>query len=589
MRRTRLICNIRETVHVNSLPDPNLHALRITGFPAQLQADRYHGGMVSEHLRLYDTKTQQKRIFTPLTPGRVQLYLCGPTVQGAPHVGHLRAAVNFDVLVRWLFCLGYQVTYVRNVTDIDDKILNKSMQEGAAWWAHAAKYERLFQRAYRELGNLPPTVEPRATGHISDQIELVQRLIERGHAYPDGQGNVYFDVHSQEDYGSLTHQSLEQMRFTEGEGDEAAAGTTAPSGKRDPRDFALWKAAKEGEPETASWRSPWGRGRPGWHLECSAMAHRYLGEEFDIHGGGLDLRFPHHENEQAQSHAAGWGFAQFWMHNAWVTMAGEKMSKSLGNTTQFFELAKEADPAVIRLALAGVHYRSTIEWSEQTLGVAAQTWDKFAKFVEEAAALVTAAGKTAGAPGAPGAASAALLDASAVADATSSAQAATSAGDAEEAVAPVSPELAAAIPAEFAAAMNDDLNVAAALAVVHEHVKRGRSLFVAAKTEAEAATQLAEELQAVRAMLGVLGLDPFAAQWRAFGHLSGNHGPQSGSGDSNLEQAVAKLTSNLLDLRQQARSDKDWALADRLRDALTQAGFVVEDTPAGATCHLPRS
>lgn len=586
MRRTRLIRNIRETVHVNSLPDPNLHALRITGFPAQLQADRYHGGMVSEHLRLYDTKTQQKRIFTPLTPGHVRLYLCGPTVQGAPHVGHLRAVVNFDVLVRWLYCLGYQVTYVRNVTDIDDKILNKSMQEGAAWWAHAAKYERLFQRAYRELGNLPPTVEPRATGHISDQIELVQRLIERGHAYPDGQGNVYFDVHSQEDYGSLTHQSLEQMRFTEGEGGEAAAGTTAPSGKRDPRDFALWKAAKEGEPETASWCSPWGRGRPGWHLECSAMAHRYLGEEFDIHGGGLDLRFPHHENEQAQSHAAGWGFAQFWMHNAWVTMTGEKMSKSLGNTTQFFELAKEADPAVIRLALAGVHYRSTIEWSEQTLEVAAQTWDKFAKFVEEAAALLAAAGKTAGAPGA---ASETLPDASAAADAASCAQVATSADDAEEAAALVSPKLAAAIPAEFAAAMNDDLNVAAALAVVHEHVKRGRSLFAAAKTEAEAATQLAEELQAVRAMLGVLGLDPFAAQWRAFGRPSGNNDPQSGFGDSDLEQAVAKLTSNLLDLRQQARSDKDWALADRLRDALTQAGFVVEDTPAGATCHLPRS
>lgn len=502
--------------------------------------------MVSELLRLYDTKTQQKRVFTPLTPGHVRLYLCGPTVQGAPHVGHLRAAVNFDVLVRWLHCLGYQVTYVRNVTDIDDKILNKSTQAGAAWWAHAAKYERLFQRAYRELGNLPPTVEPRATGHISDQIELVQRLIERGHAYPDGRGNVYFDVHSQKDYGSLTHQDLEEMRFTEGEGGEATVGGATPSGKRDFRDFALWKAAKEGEPETASWQSPWGRGRPGWHLECSAMAHRYLGEEFDIHGGGLDLRFPHHENEQAQSHAAGWGFARFWMHNAWVTMAGEKMSKSLGNTTQFFELVKDAEPAVIRLALAGVHYRSTIEWSEQTLEVAAKTWDKFAKFVEESAALVDGADL-------------------------------------------VSPELTAAIPGEFAAAMNDDLNVAAALAVVHEHVKRGRSLFAATKIEAGAAKQLAGELQAVRAMLGVLGLDPLAAQWRVSGHTFGTNGRQSGAAEGHLGQAVAKLTSNLLDLRQQARSDKNWGLADQLRDALTQAGFVVEDTPAGATCHLPRS
>ena len=279
-------------------------------------------------LHLYDSKSARVQPLNPVTPGKVGIYLCGATVQGSPHVGHLRAAVSFDTLIRWLRRSGYQVTYVRNVTDIDDKILNKSAEAGWDWWAWAYRFEREFTEAYETLGVQAPTYEPRATGHIPDQIDLVQRLIDAGHAYSDGRGNVYFDVHSQPDYGSLTRQRLVDMRTTE---DDAQIDEAVEAGKRDPRDFALWKASKPSEPATASWDSPWGRGRPGWHLECSAMSRRYLGDEFDIHGGGIDLRFPHHENEQAQSHGAGWPFARLWVHNAWVTTKGEKMSKSVGN------------------------------------------------------------------------------------------------------------------------------------------------------------------------------------------------------------------------------------------------------------------
>ncbi|MGO1316100.1 MAG: cysteine--tRNA ligase, partial [Cellulomonadaceae bacterium] len=260
-------------------------------------------------LRLYDTATRDLGELVPRTAGQVGIYLCGATVQSPPHIGHMRAAVAFDVLVRWLTRSGLEVTLIRNVTDIDDKILAKSAEAGRPWWAHAAINEQAFTAAYEALGVLPPTYEPRATGHVPDMVDLMERLVERGHAYVASPGNVYFSVPSWPDYGSLTNQR-EQATAADADGE--------PSEKRDPRDFALWKANRPGEPETASWRTPFGPGRPGWHLECSAMARRYLGETFDIHGGGLDLRFPHHENEQAQSRAAGYGFARHWMHSAWV-------------------------------------------------------------------------------------------------------------------------------------------------------------------------------------------------------------------------------------------------------------------------------
>ncbi len=276
----------------------------------------------ASQLRLYDTMTGAVRDFVPLRPGHASIYLCGATVQGLPHIGHVRSGVAFDVLRRWLMAKGYDVTFIRNVTDIDDKILTKSAEAGRPWWAWAALHERNFRAAYEVLGCLPPTYEPRATGHITEMTELMQRLIDSGHAYAVD-GDVYFSVRSFPAYGALSGQRLENMHPAgDGEGEDR---------KRDPRYFALWKRHKDGEPHTASWPTPWGRGRPGWHLECSAMATKYLGATFDIHGGGLDLVFPHHENEIAQSVAAGDRFARYWMHNAWLTIGGEKMSKSLGN------------------------------------------------------------------------------------------------------------------------------------------------------------------------------------------------------------------------------------------------------------------
>jgi cysteinyl-tRNA synthetase len=309
-------------------------------------------------LRLYDTAARAVRDFTPAEPGRASVYVCGLTVQGLPHVGHMRSAMVFDVLRRWLVHSGLDVTYVRNVTDIDDKILAKAADAGVPWWGWAYANELAVTRAYDFLGVLPPTYEPRATGHVPDMVTLIERLIERGHAYRSG-NDVYFDVRSFAAYGALSGQRTEDL--------QPAADTDTDDRKRDPRDFALWKAAKDGEPATASWPTPWGRGRPGWHIECSAMAERYLGPEFDIHGGGVDLRFPHHENEQAQSRAAGHAFARYWMHHGWVTLGGEKMSKSLGNTALVDEVVRRFRAVELRYYLVAPHYRSTVEFTDEAL------------------------------------------------------------------------------------------------------------------------------------------------------------------------------------------------------------------------------
>ena len=479
-------------------------------------------------MRLYDSKTASVRPLEPVVPGKVGIYLCGATVQGSPHVGHLRAAVSFDTLIRWLRRSGYEVTYVRNVTDIDDKILTKSAQAGWDWWAWAYRYEREFTSAYDALGVQAPTYEPRATGHIPDQIDLVRRLVERGHAYDDGAGNVYFDVHSQPDYGSLTRQRLADMRTTE---DEAQIDAAVEAGKRDPRDFALWKATKPGEPATASWDSPWGRGRPGWHLECSAMSRRYLGDEFDIHGGGIDLRFPHHENEQAQSHGAGWAFARMWVHNAWVTTKGEKMSKSLGNVLSLKALTRDHPAVAVRWALSTVHHRSAIEWGPETLDNAASAWARFSGFVSRAIEAVGEAG-------------------------------------AEEIAVP-----ADGLPAAFREAMDDDLNVAGALAVAHEHLKAGNVALDSGDAEA-----VRREQVLVRSMLDVLGLDPASPQWRGQAGIGG-----AGAGE---HAALDALVRSLITERAEARAAKDWSRADALRDRLAGAGVVVADGRDGATWSL---
>ncbi|QGH68424.1 cysteine--tRNA ligase [Pseudactinotalea sp. HY158] len=469
-------------------------------------------------LYLYDSASRTTRAFVPRQPGRVGMYLCGATVQSSPHIGHLRSAVAFDIARRWLERSGYEVTFIRNVTDIDDKILTKSAEAGAHWWAWAYRHEQEFTAAYDALGLLRPTYEPRATGHVPEMIELMGRLIERGHAYVGDPGNVYFDVRSWGEYGSLTHQLLESLA---GE-DEA----DVPGDKRDSRDFALWKAAKPGEPATAAWPTPYGRGRPGWHLECSAMAHRYLGEAFDIHAGGFDLRFPHHENEQAQSRAAGWDFAGTWMHNAWVTVGGEKMGKSLGNALAVSEVLKDGPPVVLRYALSAVHYRSTLEFTPgASMAGAAAAWERIAGFTARAAELDPAVA----------AAEPAQVD----------------------------------LPAEFVAAMDEDLNVSAALAIVHEHVRLGNAALAG-----PGGPEAGRRALGVRAMLDVLGLDPLAPRWRS-----------GGGGD----EALGVLVSAVLADRARARDERDWARADELRDLLTRAGVVVEDGPEGARWTVKRN
>ena len=467
-------------------------------------------------LRLFDTAARELRDLTPLEPGKVGIYLCGATVQSAPHVGHMRAAVAFDVLVRWLRRGGLDVTLVRNVTDIDDKILAKAEAAGRPWWAHAALFERAFTEAYDALGVDRPTYEPRATGHVTDMVDLMERLVERGHAYTTTPGNVFFDVGSYPEYGSLTRQRREDL--------QPAEETADAHGKRHPHDFALWKANRPGEPATASWPTPFGPGRPGWHLECSAMARRYLGDEFDIHGGGLDLRFPHHENEQAQSRAAGLGFAQHWMHSAWVTQGGTKMSKSLGNGLGVAELLEHARPAAVRWALATVHYRSMLEWTDETLVDAEATWARLEGFVERAAEHVS-----------------------------------VTADDVA----------AAAVPQAFADAMDDDLNVSVALSVVHEALRAGNSA-LAARDDAALRAALLD----VRVMLDVLGLDPASPAWAG------------AAGDDRAQRALDVLVEAELARRAQARADRDFATADAVRDRLAAAGVVVEDSPTGARWSL---
>ncbi|HKU31981.1 MAG TPA: cysteine--tRNA ligase [Arthrobacter sp.] len=481
-------------------------------------------------LRFYDTASAEVRDFVPLEAGKASVYYCGATVQGMPHVGHVRSAIAFDQLTRWLEYRGLRVTVVRNVTDIDDKILAKSAlsfgpdwaEEASAkaeeeWWALAYRYEQEFELAYDTLGVGRPSYEPRATGHIPEMHALIQRLIDRGHAYPalDDSGDVYFDVRSWSKYGSLTRQNIDDMQGAE---------DADPRGKRDARDFALWKGFKDGEPTTASWVSPWGAGRPGWHLECSAMATKYLGPQFDIHGGGLDLRFPHHENEMAQSQAAGDGFANFWMHNGMVTYEGEKMSKSVGNTVSPAEMLELASPRVVRYYLGQAQYRSILDYRPTSLQEAAAA-------VERVYGFIAKASKKFGG---------------------------------EFAVHPESNP----VPDGFAAAMDDDLNVPQALGVLHDTVRAGNT---ALANGDDAGAQQA--LQSVMAMTTVLGLNDVRGEVQE---------------NSGTAQALEVLVEAQLEARAKARANKDWAASDAIRDVLAAAGIVVEDGADGASWSLKR-
>jgi cysteinyl-tRNA synthetase len=473
-------------------------------------------------LRIYDTGERSVRELVPLRPGEVSLYLCGATVQAPPHIGHIRSGVCFDILVRWLQASGLSVTYCRNVTDIDDKIIDVAAGQGVQWWAVAERNQRAFTRAYEALGCLPPDAEPRATGHVPEMVTLIGRLIATGHAYQAG-GDVYFDVSSYPAYGELSGQA--------GPGLAAEAGDGLA--KRDPADFALWKGRKSGEPY---WDTPWGPGRPGWHLECSAMATKYLGATFDIHGGGLDLLFPHHENELAQSRAAGDGFARYWMHNGLVRIGGEKMSKSVGNSLLVDAMTSRVRAAELRYYLGQAHYRSQLDYSVEALDEAVAAYRRIEGFVVRAGEAV------AGEPGQ---------------------------GPAQRDGQP-GRGLAPALPAEFAAAMDDDLAVPRALAIVHEALRDGNTALAAGD-----AAGTGKHLAQLRAMLAVLGLDPLAQPWAS-------------GGDSGLRPVVDALVGVAMDQRQAARARKDYPAADAIRQRLQEAGIVVEDTPAGPRWELAR-
>ena len=524
-----------------------------------------HVAKAAEGLNLYDTASHQVSHFVPLKPGEVGIYVCGATVQSSPHIGHIRAAVAFDIVRRWFLKLGYKVTFVRNVTDIDDKILVKAAAAGQRWWARAYYYEREFTEAYNTLGVLPPTVEPRATGHMSDMIDLIQRILDNGHGYvvtdADGKptGNVYFDVASWPHYGELTHQKQTS------EVDEAAAvadrmgpsvdatgadkynpvdPADASPDKHDPRDFALWKAPKDTDPEDARWSTPFGVGRPGWHIECSAMSHRYLGDGFDIHGGGLDLRFPHHENEMAQTRAAGYPSAARWMHSAWVTAKGEKMSKSLGTGLSVPSVLAEHSAWVVRYALGSVQYRSMLEWSDQALVEAQAAYDRVSNFIERAGVALG---------GQPS----------------------------REEVTAVSAD---DLPADFVAAMNDDVNVSGATAAIFTAIRSGNTLLsqLADRADSETAkAEVREALLAVRAMLDTLGL--LAEPWVSAGAAGG---AADGTAESPEHAALEALIAEQLNARAEARKAKDFAKADQIRDALTEAGIAIEDGPQGSTWSL---
>jgi cysteinyl-tRNA synthetase len=473
----------------------------------------------SKGLSLYDSKRQEKLAFEPIVEGEVKLYVCGPTVQSAPHAGHLRSALVYDVMTKWFAALGYKTTLVRNVTDIDDKILDNAKLQSIDWQDLAKSVEIQFKNSYSQIGIAPATFEPHATEHIEDMLRIIELLIERGHAYQatDGSANVYFATGSWPAYGELTNQKLEDMDGSE----ETAAG------KRAPHDFALWKAAKAGEPETAAWQSPWGAGRPGWHIECSAMATRTLGQHFDIHGGGLDLRFPHHENELAQSRGAGFEYANYWVHNGLVNANGTKMSKSLGNFVSAEDLfAQDSRGLAIRYYLLTAHYRANLEYHDGVLSEAKANIRGIESFVKRALSLIAPA-----------------LD--------------SPSGYLQN---EFDFDL---LPADFVAAMNDDLNIPAALAVLHEALRVGNTAVDAAEVSVTT-----EQLGATIMMCKVLNVYPFDVN--SVGITVWPIADLSIELKNKIEQLVAD--------RLAAKAAKDFARADAIREELTNLGVTLEDS-----------
>ena len=466
------------------------------------------------NLKLFDSKTQSLKDFVPLEKGKVGIYLCGPTVQSMPHLGHLRSALVYDQLVRWFQTLGNDVTLIRNVTDIDDKVLDNAKAEDRSWWGLAFECEQAFASAYRKINIATPSYEPRATGNIMEMIELIQLLIAKGHAYQvENSADVFFSASSWKSYGELTNQTKDDL-IADAEADSR--------GKKDPRDFALWKAHKDNEPLDASWDSPFGRGRPGWHIECSAMSVKYLGTEFDIHGGGLDLRFPHHENELAQSRAAGHDFANYWLHNGLVNVAGAKMSKSAGNSILVSDVLTDTNALALRYYLGSAHYRSVLDYNEGVIQEAEAAIERITSFLERAGRKLS------------------------------------------DNKSPKGPSGSTSLPKKFIEAMNDDLNMPSALAVLHETVRAGNTAL-----DAENMNEVAEAYFAVLGILNVLNINPLDAIWQT-------------RESAEAHSALDKLVQTMIDQRKLARDNKDFETSDRIRDQLKIAGITLEDE-AGST------
>ncbi|KFI45077.1 cysteinyl-tRNA synthetase [Bifidobacterium bohemicum] len=630
----------------------------------QGEAERAGGQLADAASRLciYNTATHSVAPFEPIKPGQVGIYVCGATVQSSPHIGHIRAAVAFDIVRRWFERLGYKVTFIRNVTDIDDKILDKATAAGQQWWARAYHYEREFAKAYDTLGVEAPTYEPRATGHIDEMVELIGRIIDNGHAYVirdekgNPTGNVFFDVASWPHYGELTH----QKQSTTDAASDAASQITDRMGpsvdatgddkynpvdpadydpaKHDPRDFALWKASKPSDPATARWQTPYGTGRPGWHIECSAMSHRYLDGMFDIHGGGLDLRFPHHENEMAQTRAAGYQSARVWMHSAWVTAKGEKMSKSLGNGLSVPSVLAHNPAWVVRYALGAVQYRSMLEWSDQSLAEARAAYERITGFIERAGETLNAGMNTA--------------DGANTAAPETKGSGRNSASGGQPSRSEVTSLSADQLPGDFVAAMNDDFNISGAIAAIFTSIRHGNSMIQAiaqhqspiAQVDPAAVAALANEFRStietiaerypdlsqdiiwadakarfalkhtdlpssfvddlgsrlelrrvlltVRAMLDTLGLDPLAEPWVAgagdggfSGSTTGSVGG-SGSNAASEHELLDTIIRHQLNAREAARKARNFEVADKIRDSLANMGVEITDTPTGATWKL---
>lgn len=459
-------------------------------------------------MQVYNTLQRAVVPFVPTDPERVTVYVCGPTVQSEPHLGHGRSAVAFDVLWRYLEWVGYTVVFVRNITDVDDKIIARANELGQTTAEVTGASLEAFTTAYDKLGIRRPTIEPRATENIDEMITIVENLISRGVAYESG-GDVYFSVRSFEGYGKLSRHNLDDLRA----GERVEPGVQ----KRDVLDFALWKAAKPGEP---AWESPWGEGRPGWHIECSAMALRYLGNGFDIHGGGTDLIFPHHENEIAQSEAAsGTTFARYWMHNGMLNLSGEKMAKSTGHYITLLESVHEWDPMAVRLFYLRTHYRKPLDFSRSALADAESSLARLRAFRRRTSSEVGAHADTA------------VLDA-------------------------------------FRASMDSDLDVAGALAVIFEAVR-------AANAKLDSGDDAAELVAAINEALDVLGIDLGDAE----------------TGEVNVSALAADLglsvasVDELVAARNTARDDRNFALADAIRDGLAALGITIEDTADGTRWH----